>query len=174
MLLAAFTAIFISLAPKHHSPFLFCIGVFTIYLLITGYRSLNYKKDNPPLNTDKIISWIMVVVGVSMAFFTLILYQKLNILMLVFGTLSFVLAVQDLIIHKNADKLKSDWLRLHLIKMLAGYISATTAFIVVNQIIPGLYGWFIPGIIGSFFIAYFSDKVKKKTAKFAVLLTKTT
>ena len=109
-----------------------------------------------------------------MAFFTLILYQKLNILMLVFGTLSFVLAVQDLIIHKNADKLKSDWLRLHLIKMLAGYISATTAFIVVNQIIPGLYGWFIPGIIGSFFIAYFSDKVKKKTAKFAVLLTKTT
>jgi hypothetical protein len=48
--------------------------------------------------------------------------------------------------------------------MIGGFISATTAFVVVGNYFPGIYGWFIPGIAGSFIIAYWTRKVSLKTA----------
>ena len=49
--------------------------------------------------------------------------------------------------------------------MLVGYISATTAFVVVNQFFPSVYGWFTPGIIGGLLIAYWIRKVNQKNAE---------
>ena len=43
--------------------------------------------------------------------------------------------------------------------MIGGYIAASTAFVVVNEFFPSFYGWFIPGIIGGFFIAYWLRKL---------------
>jgi hypothetical protein len=44
--------------------------------------------------------------------------------------------------------------------MMGGYISAVTAFIVVNQLLPGVYGWIAPGVIGGVLIAVWSNKYK--------------
>ncbi len=68
----------------------------------------------------------------------------------------------DLILFKNHERLKEGWLKLHLGKMIGGYISAATAFVVVNQFFPSFYGWFIPGIIGGFVITYWTRKIKAK------------
>ena len=46
--------------------------------------------------------------------------------------------------------------------MTGGYIAAVSAFFVVNQILPGIWNWFVPGIIGSGYITYWMIKLNKK------------
>ena len=45
--------------------------------------------------------------------------------------------------------------------MIGGYIAATTAFVVVNEFFSGLYGWFVPGLIGGIYIGYWMSKLKR-------------
>jgi amino acid transporter len=86
----------------------------------------------------------------------------LNIVLCVFAIVGIVFSVRDLILFKNPERLKKGWLKLHLGKMLGAYISATTAFVVVNEFFPSFYGWFIPGIVGGFLIAYWFRKLDEK------------
>jgi len=46
--------------------------------------------------------------------------------------------------------------------MVGGYISEITAFVIVNEVFLGIYGWFIPGIVGGFYIGYWRMKINKK------------
>lgn len=46
--------------------------------------------------------------------------------------------------------------------MTGGYISAVTAFFVVNQILINLWNWFLPGVIGGIYITFWIRKLKKK------------
>jgi len=83
--------------------------------------------------------------------------------MLAFGTAGIIFSVRDLMLFNKPDFLKKNWLNLHLSKMIAAYIAAVTAFIVVNNVIPGIYAWFAPGIIGGFFIRYWIQKLRQKS-----------
>lgn len=161
LLFSTSTALIISLLPRHESPFLFAIGIFSAYFIITGYRALRFKKGIPKLLVDKLISWTMIVTGLCMVLLPIILSHKINIILSVFGIVGLLFALRDLRLFTNYQKLKSSWLQLHLGKMIGGYIAATTAFVVVNNLFSGIYGWFIPGIIGGFYIAYWTRKLKK-------------
>jgi uncharacterized membrane protein len=163
MLSSALTALIISILPKHESAFLFSIGVFSSYLILTGYRAISYKSKNVNLTIDKIISWTMIVLAFLMMFYNPIFNNKVNIVLTVFGIVGLFLSIRDLILYKNIERLTAGWLKLHLGKMIGGYISATTAFVVVNDFFPSFYGWFIPGIIGGFYITYWMNKLKNKT-----------
>jgi uncharacterized membrane protein len=163
MLLSALTALIISVAPQHESPFLFAIGIFSSYFIITGYRALRFKKGVPKLVVDKLISWTMIVTGLCMVFLPIILSQKINIILSVFGIVGLVFAVRELRLFTDHKSLKRNWLKLHLGKMIGGYIAATTAFVVVNNVFPSFYGWFIPGIIGGLYITYWMSKLNKST-----------
>ena len=46
--------------------------------------------------------------------------------------------------------------------MIGGYISATTAFVVVNEFFTGIYGWFIPGTLGGLYIIFWIRKLNRK------------
>ena len=162
MLASALTAMIIAMIPHHENPFLFAIGVFSSYFIITGKRAIKFKTTKPHLKTDKIISLIMVITGLLMIILPLMLNHSLNIILLIFGALGGTLALRDLKLYKAPEKLQEKWLKLHLSKMLGGYISATTAFIVVNQLIPGIYGWLIPSIIGSLYITFWVRKLSPK------------
>lgn len=162
MLISAITAMGVALLPHHESPFLFAVGIFSLYFIVTGKRALRFKRKNQNLQIDKLISITMIVTGILMIILPLILSKSLNIVLTAFATVGIIFSIKDLILYKNPDRLKSGWLKLHLGKMLGGYISATTAFVVVNQYFPSFYGWFIPGIIGAFVITYWSRKVSKK------------
>jgi uncharacterized membrane protein len=163
MLSSALTALIISILPNHESAFLFSIGVFSSYLILTGYRAISYKSKNVNLTIDKIISWTMIVLASLMIFYNPIFNNKVNIVLTVFGIVGSFLSIRDLILYKNTERLTAGWLKLHLGKMIGGYISATTAFVVVNDFFPSFYGWFIPGIIGGFYITYWMNKLKNKT-----------
>ncbi len=162
MLFSAITALLISVLPKHESPYLFSIGLFSSYFILTGYRALNFKMDNVNLLLDKIISWSMILTGIIMIGYNPIFNDKINIVLTFFGIVGLIFSVRDLVLFKDLKRLKKSWLKLHLGKMIGGYISATTAFVVVNNFFPSSYGWFIPGIIGGIYIAYWMMKLNRE------------
>jgi uncharacterized membrane protein len=163
MLVSAVTAMIVAFLPNHESPFLFAVGIFSLYFILTGKRSLRFKYKNPNLQTAKWISRMMIITGILMIFLPIIHSNSVNIDLCVVAIVGIVFSVRDLILFKNPERLKKGWLKLHLGKMLGAYISATTAFVVVNEFFPSFYGWFIPGIVGGFLIAYWFRKLDGKT-----------
>lgn len=162
MILCGLSAMIVAILPNHESPFLLAVGIFSLYFVLTGKRALNFKKKNPDLKIDSIISYIMIITGLLMIALPIFLTKTINIILVVFAIVGIIFSVRDLIAFKNPERLRALWLKLHLGKMLGGYISATTAFVVVNNFFPSFYGWFIPGIIGAFVITYWLRKVGKK------------
>lgn len=162
MLLSALTALIIAILPGHENAFLVAIGIFSSYFMITGYRALRFKNTEINLKTDKMISWIMIITGILMILYNPLVHQKINIVLTAFGVIGLFFSLRDLMLYKNRNKLKKDWLKLHLGKMMGGYISATTAFVVVNEFFPGLYGWFIPGTLGAIYILFQIRKLNKQ------------
>ena len=163
MMLSGIIAMIVAVLPNHESPFLFAVGIFSLYFVLTGNRALNFKRKNPDLKIDKLISIIMITTGVLMISLPIILTKSINIILVVYAIVGIIFSVSDLILFTNPERLRKGWLKLHLGKMLGGYISATTAFVVVNEFFPSFYGWFIPPIVGSFIIAYWMRKMNKKT-----------
>ena len=163
MMLSGIIAMFVAVLPKHESPFLFAVGIFSLYFVLTGNRALKFKRKNPDLIIDKLISIIMIITGVLMILLPILLTKSINIVLVVFAIVGITFSVRDLVLFKKPERLRKGWLKLHLGKMIGGYIVATTAFVVVNQFFPSFYGWFIPGIIGGFIIAYWMIKMNKKT-----------
>ena len=45
--------------------------------------------------------------------------------------------------------------------MTGGYIAAVTAFFVVNEILPGIANWFVPGVIGGAYIAWWIKSLNR-------------
>jgi hypothetical protein len=163
MMLSGIIALVVAVLPKHESPFLFAVGIFSLYFVLTGKRALHFKLEKPDLRVDKWISKIMILTGVLMILLPIVLTKRIHIVLVVFAIIGIVFSVRDLKLFKNPEQLRKGWLKLHLGKMIGGYISATTAFVVVNEYFPSFYGWFIPGIIGGFIITYWMRKLKTKT-----------
>ena len=165
MLISAIVAFIISILPNHESPFLFSIGVFSTYFLLSGYRSLNFRQKEVDIKLDVLIAYIISFTGLIMILYPLVLFATLNIILLVFGIVGLVFGIRDLKLFKNRERLRESWLKLHVGKMTGGYIAAVSAFFVVNQILPGIWNWFVPGIIGSVYITYWMLKLNKKLKK---------
>ncbi|MAN26432.1 MULTISPECIES: DUF2306 domain-containing protein [Mesonia] len=162
MMLSGITALVIAVLPNHESPFLFAVGIFSLYFVFTGNRALKFKRKDPVLTLDKWIAVIMIATGSLMILLPVLLTKNIDVVLFVFAIVGITFSIKDLRLYKNPKRLRKMWLKLHLGKMLGGYISATTAFVVVNKFFPSIYGWFIPGIIGSFMIAYWQRKINKK------------
>ena len=161
MLLSGGLALFVTFLPNHENPFLFAVGVFSLYFVISGYRALNFKQSQLNLTKDKWIALVLLITGVLMILLPVLILKKIDIVLAVFGTMSLYFSIKDLLLFKTPEKLRKSWLKLHLGKMIGGYISAATAFVVVNQFFTSLYSWFAPGIIGSSIIIYWMRKVSK-------------
>ena len=162
MMLSGIIALLVSVLPKHENPFLFAVGIFSLYFVLTGKRALNFKRNQSSLKIDKLISFTMLITGILMITVPIILTKSINSVLLVFAIIGILFAVRDLILFKNPKRLKKAWLKLHVGKIMGAYISATTAFVVVNEFFPSIYSWFIPGIVGGFIIAYWIKKTNNK------------
>ncbi len=162
MLSSALLSFVISVMPNHENPFLFCIGLFSTYFLLGGYRCLRFKHNELNLRIDKIISCSIITISTIMILYPLIWLGKLNIILTVFGISGILSGLSDLKLFKDTTKVRSSWLKLHIGKMTGGYIAAVTAFFVVNEILPGIWNWFIPGVLGSIYITYQTKALDKK------------
>tara|TARA_B110000014_G_C20107796_1_gene582891 strand:- start:1368 stop:2015 length:648 start_codon:yes stop_codon:yes gene_type:complete len=162
MLISALTAFVISVMPNHESTFLFSVGLFSTYFLLGGYRSLKLKNKKQNIFIDQIIALIMIITGIVMIIYPIILYKSIDIVLFIFGIVVISFGIRDIRLFQNKELLQDKWLKLHIGKMTGGYIASISAFFVVNQFLPYLYNWFLPGIIGSIYIAYWIRKINHK------------
>jgi len=161
MLGSALIALVVSLAPGHDNAFLFAIGVFSLYSLVGGKRSLKFRTGNFNPIFDKLLAVVMLFVGFLMIGAGFFLYENVTVVLIVFGILGLQGSISDLILFRNTTKMKVKWLTLHIGKMTGGYIACFSAFLVVNNAFPTYVNWFGPGIIGSVYITYWIRKVKR-------------
>ena len=163
MMFCGFSAFVIALLPGHESPFLIGVGIFSLYFVFTGYRALRLKRKLVNVTLDKAVAIFMFLSGIAMIGYHPLFLAKINLVLTPFGMIGILFSIQDLRLFRNPDKFKSFWLRQHLTRMLAGYIAAITAFVVVNQLLPGVVGWLLPGVVGAVIITFWNRKVKQKS-----------
>lgn len=153
MVLSVLLSLLITLIPKHENQFLVLIGSFTIYLVFSGFRALQFKNKSVSL-LDKIMSCSLFFVGLFMcvqAVFRTISLQKLNVLFLFFGATCLLLSWADYRFYKQV---KLNYLTQHISRMIGGLIAATTAFIVAGLHLTQPLFWIVPTLLGTFFIRY--------------------
>lgn len=151
----------------HSNPFLFIVGIFSIYMAATGQRYLSLKgllKGEKAKNIDWTLSSIMLLFGIGFVIYgILILFSSNNfgVVLLVFGLISISMVYQDFKNYKGQISIKNFWLLVHIQRMIGSYIAAATAFLVVNNtILPGIVAWLLPTVILTPLIFKWSNKYK--------------
>ena len=155
----------------HPNYFLFIIGVFTSYLLLTGKRSLKKKEISDVQNTDWTLTIIMLIFGlafISFGTYKLTHSDYFGIVFLVFGSISIFFVWQDKSNFSGKSRYKNYWLTTHIQRMVSSYIATVTAFLVVNnKVLPGIMAWLLPTfllvpLIVKWMIKYNIKKVERK------------
>ena len=171
MLTAGFSSFILSIILQNY--FLFMIGVFTIYLVGTGYRYIHLKmlgSDQIPTILDWIITTMMLFAGftfIGLGIYKIFLLDNFGIVFMVFGILGLRLVKTDFNNYKGKFKTKNYWLIAHLKRMTGGYIAAITAFLVVNSkyspiVLPSVLIWLLPTAILTPLIISWTKKYKVK------------
>ena len=151
--------------PNHQNIFLFLIGLFTIYLVISGNRASSFKYKSKADFIDKLISGSMLFFSVVMI--SIGLYCQLNaiengILFTFFGGFGLFMTTKDFIFYKNASEFNKKWLSKHIGKMVGALIASITAFIVAGIGIGNIISWMMPSILGTIYIVYWNRKIVPK------------
>lgn len=146
MLIAALVSF--PMSYLHSDYFLFIVGVFTSYMLLTGRRYLKIKEISDVKTIDWILTLTMLVFGI--AFIVFGIYKMINnnsfgIVLLVFGGISCLFVWRDKNNFEGKSRYKNYWLVTHIQRMVASYIATVTAFLVVNnKILPDIVAWLLP------------------------------
>jgi uncharacterized membrane protein len=170
------TAVFIGAvitAIGHHRDFLLMIGFFSYYMTVRGYRVLYLKKLNQG-QKSVLMDWLIISVS---AVFILSLFgwgiwaltfgSGMGIAGITFGTIGATFLTSDIRNFVNPPTEKMHWWFTHIGSMGGSYISAVTAFVVVNIELPQYNWvlWVLPAAIGGIIIA---RTIKKYKVKFGI------
>lgn len=146
MLIASIVAI--PMSYLHPNYFLFIVAIFTIYMLLTGYRYLSKKKIQDVSYIDWLLTGSILVFGfafIGFGIYHIVQQDYFGIVLLVFGTICLLFAKKDYENFKGKSNIKNYWLTGHIQRMMGSYIASTTAFLVVNNtVIPNIIAWLIP------------------------------
>jgi uncharacterized membrane protein len=157
------------LSYVHPNLFLFIVGVFTIYLSISGYRMIHLKKAHlgqKPQIGDAFLTILMLISSIIffyIGFKYMLAKQIFGIVYILFGSISLRLCSVEYKAYtgKVTDKLYG--LKNHIGRMTGAYIAAFTAFLVINNtFLPAVLAWSLPGIIGGIFIGRTLRKLKSQ------------
>lgn len=162
MVFSVLVSLGIALIPSHFNPFLLGIGVFSLYNVLSGRRCLKVLKPGFNITIDKYLAYGLILNSPLMIGLPLILNGEINVVLCVFGVIGFTFGVRDLLAFQNIDKLKKDRIKHHINKISGGYIAAVTAFLVVNELLPGYWAWFTPTVIGSIYATYYNIQWSRK------------
>ena len=160
------------LATAHQLTFLLMVAFFSYYMTVRGYRVLFLKQLHAGQRASR---GDILITSISAAFvgFLLVwsLYQLvqgvgIGIVGLVFGSIGASFLINDIknFIHPPQEKMH--WWFTHIASMGGSYISAITAFIVVNVQLPQVNWilWVLPSLIGGMVIG---RTIRNYKARFA-------
>lgn len=150
-------SIIVALIPGHENYFLLVIGVFSLYLIVTGKRIYAFGTyiDQKAKTIDKVLTYIMILFGVIMiswGIYLVVTVGYIGFVQILFGLIGMSLAFSDLRFFKKWYTNRNELIQIHISKMVGGYIAAWTAFLVVNNALPGILSWLLPTAIGTFYI----------------------
>ena len=157
------TAVFIGAvftAIGHHKDFLLMVGFFSYYLTVRGYRVLFLKKL-PEGQKAKSIDWMIIIVSATFIFtllgwgvWALRMGASIGIAAVLFGSVGSIFLLLDIKKFIRPPKEKMHWWYSHIGSMGGSYISAVSAFVVVNIELPQYQWvlWILPGILGGILI----------------------
>ena len=135
----------------HQNYFLFIIGIFTLFMLLSGKRYLQKKSAADVNFIDWGLTATMAVFGAAFVGYGLYLLTTSNsfgIVMVVFGSISFLFVWQDYRNFTGKSRVRNFGLTTHLQRMMGSYIGTVTAFLVVNNtFLPSIVAWLLPTIV---------------------------
>lgn len=154
------------LATIHHINFLFAVGVFTIYLVGTGWRFLYFKHNPKPILIDWLLFVFMILgcIGfIYMGLISIVDKEYFGVIILIFAWRGASFLINDYKIYKGQYIAKNYWLLLHFQRMMGAYIASLTAFAVVNWPYKlSFIAWLLPSIILVPLIVKWTNKYKIK------------
>jgi uncharacterized membrane protein len=158
------------LASIHPNPFLFMIGVFTLYMTGTGVRSIKSKNSTSGPNlADRILQIGMGISGIILMGWgakLLVAGTVFGSVLILFSAIGLAMLGFDLKKIQKHPPDRQGYIRLHIQRLLGAFIGSLTAFLVVNlQYLPDFFPtwiyWILPTLIISPVIKFWSDKYKK-------------
>ena len=144
----------ILMAQNKPNPFLFIIGMFTIYLVGTADRYIKLKQNKPFL-IDWVYTLSMFVFGSIFIIWGIITLTKsdgMGAVMLVFGSIGLYNVYLNFNNYKGEEIHRNYRLFIHIGRMVGGFTATVTAVLVVNVqyiplTIPGVLYWLAPTLL---------------------------
>jgi len=151
--------------------FLGMVGVFSFYLVASGYRALYRRNVNSP-GQVALVDWLLVAVSGLfslglISFGILILLKNIShpfgYISTILGLIGLWSVVRDVLSFTKPGHHKENWMYHHMGGMIGGYIATVSAFSVVNfTFLPDLVRWLWPMAIGFPLLFKWINYYKKK------------
>jgi uncharacterized membrane protein len=152
-----------ALVAMRSNLFLFVIGVFSFYLVFTGWRAARLRDGNPRL-PDHLAGAAMALTGLGMlclgAAGLFVAGGAQPVILVIFGSLGLTLALSDWRDWRAGPVIGKARISRHLSRMLAGTIATITAAMVVNlEFLPDLVAWLGPSALITPLIFWWNTRV---------------
>jgi uncharacterized membrane protein len=149
MLIAALVSF--PMSYLHSDYFLFIVGVFTTYMLLSGKRYLKNKGISDVKPIDWLLTFVMLFFGIAFIVFgihKLINNNSFGTVLIVFGGISCLFVWRDKNNFEGKSRYRNYGLVAHIERMVASYIATVTAFLVVNnKVLPDIAAWLLPTLL---------------------------
>jgi hypothetical protein len=166
-----FTAAFMWQAKGH--VFLLVLDIVCAYLVFEGFRVIARRRrnarDRAADGVDIAAAAMILLCSIALVAIALIaktpLMRDIAGILIGLAAIAATFAILDLRAVAARVQTRLGSLLLHISAMMAAYISAVTAFCVINfHGVPMSLRWIVPSLIGSTIIAYFSMQYRLKFA----------
>lgn len=159
------TFVLVALRPN---MFLFVIGIFSFYLVFTGWRA-GAERDGRPRWSDHLAGAAMALTGAAMlgtgAWRLFLIGGAEPVILLVFGSIGVTLALSDWRDWRAGPIIGRARIARHLTRMLAGSIATITAAVVVNvSFLPPLVVWLGPTALITPVIFWWNARILRSAA----------
>lgn len=165
MAVVLFSAGFLWQAKGH--LFLVPLGCISAYLIFSAWRAVARNRRGRPDDiedrADILAALAVIAAGAATAYLGLSaktpLLLSIRPALIGIGSIAICFGLNELLGFR-APRTRSGWLVAHLSAMLAAYISAVTAFLVINaHHVPMMLRWLVPSALGAAAIVGYSTRI---------------